>query len=51
MRRYKDLWFAEFERLQNENPGVPDDMLAEQANQDATDKLAAMIDQAADRDR
>ena len=49
MRRYKDLWFAEYERLQNENPSVPDDMLAEQADIAATDKPADMIDARDDR--
>lgn len=48
MRRYKDLWFQEFERLTNEHPNVNPDVLAEEANDAAADRLAAMIDAATD---
>jgi hypothetical protein len=48
IRRYKDLWFQEYERLSNEHPSVDPDVLAEQANDAAADRLADMIDAAAD---
>lgn len=48
MRRYKDLWFAEYERLSNEHPDLSDDALAKEADEAAADKLASMIDAATD---
>jgi hypothetical protein len=48
MRRYKDLWFQEYERLCNEHPSVDPDVLAEKANEAATDRLTDMIDSATD---
>lgn len=49
MSRYKALWFAEYERILNENEDVDHELAARMADESATDRIAAQIDQARER--